>query len=99
MDTSDDEVPCTECGELVAAKQAAKRQVLCFTCGLKHEEKVPCAECGKPGSAKQAGKRNGLCLNCSAKRNPFFVLYGSLIDRVCHSPSGFDTLSNAEKLY
>ena len=30
---------------------------------------------------------------------PVFVLYSSLIERVCHSPSGFDALSDAEKLY
>jgi hypothetical protein len=63
------------------------------------DEKVPCVECGKPVSAKLASKRNGLCLRCSANHNPFFVLYSSLIDRVCHSPEGFDSLSQAEKLY
>jgi Domain of unknown function (DUF4375) len=62
-------------------------------------EEVVCLECGKPVSASLAGRREGLCLRCSAKRNPFFVLYSSLIERVCHSPSGFDTLSDAEKLY
>ena len=62
-------------------------------------ENVACLECGKPVSASLASRREGLCLRCSAKRNPFFVLYSSLIERVCHSPSGFDTLSDAEKLY
>jgi hypothetical protein len=62
-------------------------------------EKVACLECGKPVSASLASRREGLCLRCSAKRNPFFVLYRSLIERVCHSPSGFDTLPDAEKLY
>jgi hypothetical protein len=62
-------------------------------------EKVACLECGKPVSASLASRREGLCLRCSAKRNPFFVLYSSLIERVCHSPGGFDTLSDAEKLY
>lgn len=62
-------------------------------------EKVPCVECGKPVSAKLASKRNGLCLQCSTKRNPFFVLYSSLIDRVWHSSAGFDGLSDAEKSY
>ena len=63
------------------------------------EEEVPCVECGKPVSASLARKWKGLCLRCSSKRNPFFVLYNSLIDRVCHLPGGFDTLSDAEKLY
>ena len=49
--------------------------------------------------AKLAAKRDGLCLRCSAKRNPFFVLYSSLIDRVYHSPGGFDALTDTEKLY
>ena len=63
------------------------------------DEKVPCVECGKPVSVKLASKRNGLCLRCSANRNPFFVLYSSLIDRVCHAPEGFESLSEAAKLY
>jgi hypothetical protein len=62
-------------------------------------EKVACVECGKPVSASLASRREGLCLRCSAQRNPFFVLYSSLIEQVCHSPSGFDALSDAEKLY
>jgi Domain of unknown function (DUF4375) len=62
-------------------------------------EKVPCAECGRPVSATLASGRNGLCLRCSAKRSPCFLLYASLIERVCHSPGGFDELSDAEKLY
>jgi hypothetical protein len=62
-------------------------------------EKVACLECGKPVSASLASRREGLCLRCGAQRNPFFVLYSSLIERVCHSPSGFDALSDAEKLY
>lgn len=63
------------------------------------DEKVPCVECGKPVAATLAGKRNGLCLRCSANRNPFFVLYSSLIARVCNSPEGFRSLSEAEQLY
>ena len=63
------------------------------------DEKVPCVECGKPVSVKLASKRNGLCLSCSANRNPFFALYSSLIDRVCHAPEGFESLSEAAKLY
>jgi Domain of unknown function (DUF4375) len=62
------------------------------------DEKVPCAECGKPVSAGLASKRDGLCLRCSAKRNPYFVLYSSLIDRVCNGP-GFGALPEPEKLY
>jgi hypothetical protein len=72
---------------------------MCLLCSIKHEEKVPCVECGKPVSVKQAAKRNGLCLRCSANRNPYFMLYSSLIDRVCHSAGGFQELSDAEKLY
>ncbi len=63
------------------------------------EEKVPCAECGKPVSVKLATKRQGLCMRCSLKRNPFFVLGNSLIERVCGSPNGFNSLSDADKLY
>jgi hypothetical protein len=66
---------------------------------LNEDEKVPCAECGRLISAKQAGKRGGLCLRCNANRNPFFVLYSSLIDRVCNSPGGFESLAEAEQLY
>lgn len=95
----DAKVPCTECGKLVAADIAAKRSGLCILCSVKLSEKVPCVECGKPVSVKQAAKRNGLCLRCSAQRNPFFVLYASLIERVCHSADGFDGLSGAERLY
>jgi hypothetical protein len=62
-------------------------------------EKVACLECGKPVSASLASRREGLCLRCSAKPQPVFALYSSPIERVCHSPSGFDTLSDAEKLY
>jgi hypothetical protein len=61
-------------------------------------EKVACLECGKPVSASLASRREGLCLRCSAKRNPFFVLYSSLIERVCRS-GGFDTLFDAGTLY
>jgi len=95
----DEKVPCTKCGKPISAESAGKRNGMCLFCSIKHEEKVPCVECGKPVSTKQAGKRNGLCLRCSAKRNPFFVLYSSLIDRVSHSSGGFGTLSDAEKLY
>ena len=63
------------------------------------DDKVPCAECGELVSAKQAAKRQGLCLHCSLNRNPFFVLGNSLIARVCSSPDGFNSLSDAEKLY
>lgn len=63
------------------------------------EEKVACTECGKPVPAERARQRGGLCLRCSANRNPFFVLYGSLIDRVCNSPGGFESLSETEKTY
>jgi len=62
-------------------------------------EKVACLECGKPVSVSLASRGEGLCLGCRAKRNPFFVLYSSLIGRVCHSPGGFDALSDDEKLY
>ena len=72
---------------------------MCLLCSVKAEEKVSCAECGKPVSVRQASKRDGLCLRCSAKRNPFFVLYSSLIDRVCNVEAGFDLLSNPEKFY
>lgn len=95
----DEKVPCSTCGKPISAESASKRNGMCLPCSIKHEEKVPCVECGKPVSVKQAAKRNGLCLRCSANRNPFFVLYSSLIDRVCHSAGGFDELSDAEKLY
>jgi endogenous inhibitor of DNA gyrase (YacG/DUF329 family) len=95
----DEKVPCAECGQPVSAVMARQRNGLCFDCRRKHEEKVACAECGKPVSAKLAIKRDGLCLQCHAKRNPFFVLAVGLIDRVCNTPGGFDTLSDAEKLY
>lgn len=94
-----EKVPCAACGKEVSAGQAAKRGGLCILCSIKLEEKVACLECGKPVSAKLAAKRDGLCLHCSAKRNPFFVLYSSLIDRVSHSPGGFGALSDSEKLY
>jgi endogenous inhibitor of DNA gyrase (YacG/DUF329 family) len=96
---ADEKVPCTKCGKPISAESAGKRNGMCLLCSIEHEEKVPCVECGKPVSTKQAAKRNGLCLRCSAKRDPFFVLYSSLIDRVCHSSGGFDALSDAEKLY
>jgi endogenous inhibitor of DNA gyrase (YacG/DUF329 family) len=92
-------VPCVECGKPVSAIRARGRNGLCFSCALKHGEKVACAECGKPVSTKLAARRNGLCLQCSVKRSPFFVLYGSLIERVCNSPSGFEGLSDPEKNY
>jgi endogenous inhibitor of DNA gyrase (YacG/DUF329 family) len=97
--TASGKVPCSACGKPVSASQAAKTGGLCILCSIKLEEKVACQECGKQVSAKLAARRNGLCLHCSAKRNPFFVLYSSLIDRVCHSSGGFDLLSDAEKLY
>jgi Domain of unknown function (DUF4375) len=61
-------------------------------------EKVPCVE-GKPVAVKLAASRNGRCLRCYLKRNPFFVLYNSLIESVWGSPTGFDFLSDSEKLY
>lgn len=70
-----------------------------FFGSLKRQEKIACLECGERVSANKAGKRNVLCLRCSGKRNPFFVLHSSLIDRVCRSLRGFDDLSDAEKLY
>ena len=72
---------------------------MCLLCSVKNAEKVPCTECGKPVSVKLAAKRNGLCLRCHANRNPFFVLYSSLIGRVCNSEGGFDALSDPEKIY
>ena len=94
-----EKVPCAQCGKPVSADQAARRNGLCLLCSVKSVEKVPCVECGKPVAVKLASRRNGLCLQCSAKRNPFFVLYSSLIDRVWHSAGGFDGLSDAEKSY
>lgn len=44
-------------------------------------------------------KRKGLCLQCSLKRNPYFLLSNSLIERVAHSPGGFAALSDVEQLY
>jgi len=62
-------------------------------------EKVPCVECGKPVSAKLAQRREGRCLHCDLKRNPFFLLSKSLIERV-HGPGGsFESLSESEKFY
>jgi hypothetical protein len=95
----DEKMPCAECGQPVSVVMARQRNGLCFSCRRKHEEKVSCAECGKPVSAKPAARRNGLCLQCHAKRNPFFVLDVGLIDRVCNTPGGFATLSEAETLY
>ena len=46
-----------------------------------------------------ASRKNGLCILCSLRRDPFFAVNTSLIDRVCHSPGGFDALSEAEKFY
>lgn len=94
-----EEVPCAECGQAVSAVLARQRNGLCFTCSRNHEEVVPCVECGKPVLAKLASKRNGLCLRCRAKRNPFFVLYSSLVEQVCHSSAGFQTLSDSAKAY
>ena len=99
MTSVEDKVPCAGCGKPVSPDQAAKRSGLCLLCSIKLEEKVPCTGCGKPVSVRQASKRNGLCLRCSANRNPFFVLYNSLIDRVCNSPDGFQSLSDDEKIY
>ena len=99
MTAAPEKVPCTACGKPVSANQSAKTGGLCILCSIKLEEKVACQECGKQVSAKLAAKRNGLCLHCNAKRNPFFVLYSSLIDRVCHASGGFGALSDAEKLY
>ncbi len=92
-------VLCPKCGKPVSTEQAAKDGGLCLLCSIRFQEKIPCIECGKPVSVKQASKRGGLCLRCSANRNPFFVLYSSLVDRVCNSPGGFDSLSEPEKLY
>lgn len=62
-------------------------------------EKVPCVECGKPVSANLAQRREGRCLHCDLKRNPFFLLSKSLIERV-HGPGGsFESLSESEKFY
>lgn len=83
-------VPCKECGKPISAVAAGKRNGMCLLCSVKNAEKVPCTECGKPVSVQQAGKRNG---------NPFFVLYSSLIGRVCNSEGGFDALSDPEKIY
>ena len=60
-------------------------------------EKVPCIECGKPVSVKLG--RGGRCLRCDLQRNPFFVLYDTLIKRVHVPGGGFDFLSESEKLY
>ncbi len=95
----DENRTCPECGKPIAAGRPAASDGRCLACNIKLSEKVPCKECGKPVLARQAGKRGGLCLRCSANHNPFFVLYSSLVDRVCSSPGGFDSLSHAEKAY
>jgi hypothetical protein len=61
-------------------------------------EKLACLECGKPVSASLASRREGLGPAQQRQAQPVFVLYSSLIERVCSS-GGFDTLSDAEKLY
>ena len=94
-----EKVPCTECGKVISARFAGLMNGLCFACNDKHVPKAACAECGQPVSAKLPSKRNGLCLRCSAKRNPFLVLYSSLIDQVCNSTGGFSSLSDSQKLY
>jgi|SRR5579862_3769950 len=95
----EEQVPCKECGKPISAVMAGQRNGMCLLCSIKNVEKVPCIECGKPVSVKLASKRNGLCLRCSAQRNPFFVLYSSLIDQVCNSPGGFEALPEAERVY
>lgn len=65
-------------------------------------DELTCAECGAPVSASIARRMKGLCVACKMKhtrRNPFYLLYASLIERVHHSPEGFSGLSEAEKLY
>ena len=94
-----EKVPCAECGKLVSARLAGVVNGLCLSCYDKHVEKVECLECGKPVPASVASKRNGLCLRCSANRNPFYVLYSSLVEQVCSSTTGFDSLSDAAKRY
>jgi endogenous inhibitor of DNA gyrase (YacG/DUF329 family) len=93
-----EKVACAECGKPVLAILAKKRNGLCPSCSLKHEETVPCRECGKPVSVKLAKKKGDVCLECRLKRNPFFVLYASLIDRVCNA-DGFQSLSEIEQTY
>ena len=90
---------CIECGKEIAAHLPVASDGRCLSCSIKLSDKVPCIECGKPVLRKLVAKRGGLCLRCSAKRNAFFVLYSSLIDRVYHSPGGFDALSDTEKLF
>jgi len=66
------------------------------------EEKVACVECGSLVSASFARRMKGLCVVCKTKqkaKNPFSLLYASLIQRVHHSPGGFAALPPAEQLY
>lgn len=88
---------CAECSKPFTATFAICG--LCLCCLLKHEEKVTCSKCGRFVKAKSCAKRNGSCLHCSAKRDSFFRLYSSLIERVCRSADGYQGLSDAEKLY
>jgi len=66
---------------------------------------VACVECGKPVSARLARRMKGLCLTCSNRethhtiKDPFYLFYNSLIERVHNSADGFDGLSDAERLY
>jgi Domain of unknown function (DUF4375) len=66
---------------------------------------VACVECGKPVSARIARRMKGLCLAClgrettHTRKDPFYLFYNSLIERVHNSADGFGGLSEAEKLY
>jgi hypothetical protein len=67
-------------------------------------ERVPCMQCGRPVRVTTAQRTNGLCVRCSMEHvrrrpSPFSVLYTKLMDRVHNSPSGFDGLSETEKVY
>jgi hypothetical protein len=61
-------------------------------------EKLARLECGKPGSASLASRREGLGPALQRQATRFLYSTSSLIERVCSS-GGFDTLSDAEKLY
>ena len=80
-------VPCSKCGVLILESTALKTNGLCIPCKSGYRERI------------ENGKRHIREEHERKQNDPFHRLWVSLVERVYHSSTGFDGLSQAQKLY
>jgi len=82
-----EKVPCTQCGAQILATTAARTNGLCMPCKGGYRKSL------------EENKRRAIEEREADRTDPFRALWRSLVNRVYNLPGGFESLSEAEKLY